>query len=237
MPDVAEPAAAESTAALPDAAGTTLYLVRHGQTEYNRKGIVQGRCIDSVLNATGRQQAAALARRFANVALDAVYASTLRRARQTAEVVAERHPILGRGAVRCDADLEEMSWGCLEGEPTTDAVLDIFDDVKSAWRAGRFERKVEGGESALDVQTRALRAVRRILQAQAGGAVLVVAHGRFLRVLIVSLLDAEYGLKNMHRVAHDNTCVNHLAWDAEGACAARLLNCTAHLERREAQRV
>ena len=220
------PSASEDGIAL-DCAGTTLYLVRHGQTEYNRKRIVQGRRIDSVLNDTGRRQAEALAERFADVPLDALYASTMRRARQTACLIAACHPGL---AVHHDEDLEEMSWGRFEGEPTTDAVLDAFGDIKAEWREGRFDRAVEGGESVLDVQKRALRAVRRILREQPGGTVLVVAHGRFLRVLIASLLEEEYGLKNMHRVEHANTGVNHLSWDDEGVCSARLLNCTAHLE-------
>lgn len=212
----------------PDCAETTLYLVRHGQTEYNRKGIMQGRRIDSVLNATGRKQAEALARRFEDVPLDALYASTMRRARQTVHAIAERHPALD---VHYDEDLEEMSWGHLEGKPATDGVLERCNEIKVAWRDGHFDRAVKGGESVRDVQTRALRAVRRILKTEdAGSTILVVAHGRFLRILIASLLEEEYGLENMHRVEHDNTGVNHLAWDAESVCTARVLNCTAHLD-------
>ena len=210
-----------------DCAGTTLYLVRHGQTEYNRKGIVQGRRIDSVLNATGHRQAEALAQRFRGTSLDALYASPMRRARQTVAAVAALQPGLD---VQYDEDLEEMSWGHLEGEPATGSVLDRFAEIKSAWRQGHFDRAVEGGESVLEVQQRALRATGRILETQAGGAVLVVAHGRFLRVLIASLLEEDYGLQNMHRVKHDNTGVNHLVWDGEGLCSAQRLNCTDHLK-------
>ena len=213
----------------PERAGMTLYLVRHGQTEYNRKGIVQGRRVDSALNGTGRRQAEALAARFADASLDALYTSAMRRARQTARPVAARHPGL---SVHPDEDLEEMSWGRFEGEPPTNDVRDALDDIKTDWRNGRLGRAARGGgESALDVQERALRAMRRIFAEQhAGGTVLVVAHGRFLRVLIASLLPARFGLRAMHRVEHANTGVNHLAYDARGACSARLLNCTAHLD-------
>lgn len=212
----------------PERAGATLYLVRHGQTEYNRKGIVQGRRIDSVLNDTGRRQSEALAERFADAPLDALYTSAMRRARQTARPIAAQHPGL---TMHPDEDLEEMSWGRFEGEPPTDAVRDALRDIKADWRKGHLERSAHGGESALDVQKRALRAVRRIFTEQRpGGTVLVVAHGRFLRVLIASLLPARFGLRDMHRVEHANTGVNHLAYDAGGACSARLLNCTAHLD-------
>lgn len=219
-------AISENGTALRDRAGTTLYLVRHGQTAHNRERIVQGRRIDSTLDATGRRQAEALARRFADAPLDALYASPLRRARQTVRVVAEQHPRLD---VRYDEDLEEISWGCFEGEPTSEAMDGAFGDVRADWRDGHFDRAVEGGESVLDVQKRALRVVRGILDAHAGGTVLAVAHGRFLRILIASLLEEEYGLMNMHRVEHDNTGVNRLTWDADGACTAPLMNCTAHL--------
>lgn len=208
-----------------DDARTTFYLARHGQTEYNRKGIVQGRRIDSVLNATGRRQAEALTERFAEVELDAIYTSTLRRARQTADALAKDHPDV---PVHHLKDLEEMSWGAYEGRPATGAVLEAFEAVKARWRAGDFGAAVDGGESVLQVRRRALRAVRQILDEQAGQAVLVVTHGRFLRVLIASLLNQEYGLEKMHEIEHTNTGVNHLVFREEG-CEAQVLNCTAHL--------
>ena len=204
---------------------TTFYLVRHGQTEYNRKGIVQGRNIDSVLNATGRAQARKLARRLADMPFDAIYSSTMRRAVETADALAEAHPAAPRCALE---DLEEMSWGVYEGQPATDEVLEAFDAVKKKWRAGHFDGAVEGGESVRGVQQRALRALDHIVEQHAGGTVLIVAHGRFLRILIATLLD-DYGLERMHEVKHTNTAVNRLVC-CGGTYTADLLNCTAHLE-------
>ena len=208
---------------------TTFYFIRHGQTEYNRKGIVQGRKIDSVLNATGRTQARRLGRRLADVSFDAIYSSTMRRAVETADALAEAHPETPRCALE---DLEEMSWGAYEGQPATDEVLGVFDAVKKKWRAGDFDCAVEGGESVRDVQQRALRALDHISEKHADGTVLVVAHGRFLRILIATLLD-DYGLERMHEVKHTNTAVNRLVCCC-GTYTADLLNCTAHLERAEA---
>ncbi len=129
MSDGLRPLAAE--------APTTLYLVRHGETEYNRRGIMQGGGIDSTLNATGREQARALARRFASADIDALYASTLRRATQTADILATGHDPLSRTHLRA---LNEMDWGVYEGEapsPERDASVDA---LKSAWREGAYER-------------------------------------------------------------------------------------------------
>ena len=212
-----------------NSADTTFYFVRHGQTEYNRKGIVQGRKIDSVLNATGRAQARKLARRLAGVSFDALYSSTMRRAVETADALAEPHPETPRFALE---DLEEMSWGAYEGQPATDEVLRAFDAIKEKWRAGDFDCAVEGGESVRGVQQRALRALDHIAEKHEGGTVLVVAHGRFLRILIATLLE-DYGLERMHEVKHTNTAVNRLVCCGD-TYTADLLNCTAHLERAEA---
>lgn len=223
--DAIAPAADRSASDRAEAAATTFYFVRHGETEYNRKRIIQGRGVNSTLNETGRAQAERLAERLAAVPFAAIYTSTLDRAEETATILAREHP----GApMRHLEDLEEMSWGAFEGEPTTDDVLARFDAVKADWRGGDFDRAVDGGESARDVQQRALRAVETIMADYAGDTVLVVTHGRFLRVLIASLLD-EYGLRRMHEVKHSNTAVNRVVCRG-GVYEADLLNCTAHLE-------
>lgn len=204
---------------------TTFFFVRHGQTDYNKRRIVQGRRIDSTLNATGRTQAEHLARRFADIELDAIYSSTLRRARETTEAVSAEHPDV---PVHHLEDLEEMSWGIYEGAPSSPKVARVFEEMNARWKCGEFDRPVEGGESILEVQARALRAVDRIREAEAGGRILVVAHGRFLRVLLSTLLE-EYGLHRMHEIHHANTAVNHLVCRG-GRFRAELLNCTAHLD-------
>lgn len=202
---------------------TMLYFVRHGETEYNRKRIVQGGGIDSVLNDTGRHQAAALARRLASTAFDAVYSSPLRRARQTASILAEPHD-----APRHEhAGLAEMAWGVFEGRAPSDDRDDALQAIYAEWQAGVFDRPVEGGESILDVQRRGVDATRHILDAHAGQTVLVVSHGRFLRVLLATLLD-DVGLRRMHELGHDNTCVNRIRY-RDGRFDAEILNCTAHL--------
>jgi len=204
---------------------TQFYFVRHGETEYNRQRIVQGRGIDSVLNPTGEEQAAALADRLASVSFDAIYASSLRRAQQTADILARPH---ADTSMEYLSDLDEMAWGVYEGahpSPDRDAALNA---IKKRWRQGAFHEPIEGGESVLDVQNRALRAVNHILEQEKGRTVLVVTHGRFLRIVLASLLD-EYGLARMHELPHSNTAVNRLV-HREDTFEAELLNCTAHLD-------
>ena len=214
----------DSLRSVPADAPTTLYLVRHGETEYNRRGIMQGGGIDSTLNATGREQAQALARRFASTDFDALYASTLRRARQTADILASDHEPLSRTHLRA---LSEMDWGVYEGEAPSQERDASVDALKSAWREGAYHRGPKGGESIREVQDRARLALRHILAREAGGTALVVTHGRYLRVLLATLLDA-YGLEHMPDLDHSNTCVNEVVYEG-GRARAERLNCTAHL--------
>ena len=204
---------------------TTLYLIRHGETDYNRRRIVQGRRINSQLNETGRRQAEALARRFASVPVEAFYSSTLRRAEETADIVAAQHP--GVPVFRVE-DLEEMSWGIFEGQPATEAWDEAYASMRESWERGDYTPRWEGGESILEVQERGVRAVRQIAQRHPGDTVVVVTHGRFLRVILASLLT-EIGLDRMDELSHGNTCVNQLAFENDRVEAV-LLNCTAHLD-------
>ncbi len=204
---------------------TTLYLVRHGETDYNRHNIVQGRGVDAPLNEQGRRQAKALARRFASMPLEAIYTSPLQRAVATAEAVRLYHPEVPLYRM---ADLAEMDWGHLEGKPYAPPYDAQIRAIYERWRAGAYDYPVPGGESILDVQRRALRALETILTQHEGETVLVITHGRFLRVLLASVLP-EYGLARMDALPHTNTAVNHLVYE-NGRFKALRLNCTAHLE-------
>jgi broad specificity phosphatase PhoE len=138
---------------------TELLLVRHGETDWNAEGKLQGHT-DRPLNDYGRRQARALADRLAGESIDAVYASDLSRARETAEIVGEK---LGL-TVAVDPDLREKNWGNWEGL-TSDERLHI-----------EFE-----GETSEAHRDRTLSAVQRIVERHPGERVVVVTHGGSLR--------------------------------------------------------
>lgn len=203
---------------------TTLYFVRHGETEYNRRRIMQGRKINSSLNKTGREQAEALARRFSDISLDAIYTSALNRTIETAAPISAQR---ADAVVRSLRDLDEMSWGVYEGTPWCDELEAMLDEMHARWDRGEFGYRVEEGESILDVQKRGVAAVEKIVEDHSGETVLIVTHGRFLRVLLSTIL--ELGLERMDEVDHANTGVNILM-HCDGAYSSSLLNCTAHLD-------
>jgi broad specificity phosphatase PhoE len=138
---------------------TTLLLVRHGETDWNAAGRLQGHT-DRPLNAYGRTQAARLADRLAGDGIEAIYASDLARARETAEILGER---LGLPVV-VDPELREKNWGTWEGL-TSDERLAV-----------EFE-----GETTEEHRERVLRAVDRIVERHPGQRVVVVTHGGSLR--------------------------------------------------------
>ncbi len=217
------PPASDAPPAAPD--GTTLYFVRHGETDYNRDDVMQGRGVDMPLNATGRAQAEALAGRLAGVPFDIVFTSPLRRATETTAVLAAPHAPIG---VHTLPDLEEMSWGVYEGTGPSPERRRALRSLKTAWRDGDgFDTPIEGGESILDVQARVLRAMRRIVEHAAGQTALVVTHGRYLRVLLASILHG-HGLHRMHEMHHSNTGLYRVV-STDGVFRADVRNSTAHL--------
>ncbi len=138
----------------------TLLLVRHGETDWNADGRLQGHT-DRPLNDFGRRQARQLADELADEKLEAIYASDLARARETAEIVGERV----RLPVVLDPDLREKDWGTWEG--LTPVERDRVEFV---------------GETTEAHEERILRALRRISERHPGDkCLLVVTHGGSMR--------------------------------------------------------
>lgn len=185
-----------------------LYLIRHGATVPNESQppILQGCGVDSDLSATGREQAAALATRLADVPLAAVFASRLQRAQQTAAAVAEPHGL----TVQTAADIHEISAGSWERQTWPQIMA---DDPRgyARWAAAPDRVAFPGGESYLDVLARAQPVLERLAaEASESRPVAVVAHRVVNRAVCGHLL----GLDSLRwrDVPQDNAAVNVLQW-------------------------
>ena len=154
---------------------TTILLARHGETDWNRDGIWQG-WADPPLNETGRAQARALAEQLRSVPFDAVYSSDLRRAHETAEIVAAPHAV----PVVADAGLREIDIGSWSG--LTRAEIDE--------RFPTGERP--DGETRDQHAARVLDAVERIARANPGRRILLVTHGGTMRALHGHVTDEPF---------------------------------------------
>ena len=156
---------------------TEVVLIRHGETDMNRELRFQGQ-IDVALNATGHEQARRLAARMAGEPADAIYASDLLRARQTAEPVGMQ---LGLPPLP-DAGLREQSFGLVDGL----RVEEIQQRHPGAWEGWqRFEEDfgMPEGETTRQFHARVIDALYRIVANHPGQTLVVVTHGGVLDMI------------------------------------------------------
>lgn len=185
---------------------TTLYLIRHAEAEGNLYRIAQGQC-DSIITDRGYQQIAALAERFRDEPIDAVYSSDLTRTCITAGAIANtKHlPIQKRKDLReiCVGEWEEKTWGEIGIEEAEQ--LGLFTSRPDLWH-------VEGGEDMTAVRDRMMAALRDIGEKNDGKTVAVFSHGCALRLVLGELEG--YDLSELGKTPHgDNTSVSKVVYE------------------------
>jgi broad specificity phosphatase PhoE len=186
----------------------TIYLIRHGETDYNRRGVVQGSGIDAELNALGRAQASAFYSAYQYISFDKIYTSKLQRTVQSVQgfindgIPQEAHE-----------GLNEISWGVREGRTPNSMDNDYYRDLITNWQNGITDLAAEGGESPEDVQARQRPVIDLIVSRPEEKTVLVAMHGRAIRVLMSTLFNTP--LKDMDQYSHSNLGLYLLEYDYE----------------------
>lgn len=201
----------------------TLYMIRHGETDFNHLGIVQGGGVDSDLNEKGRNQGKAFFDAWKHVPFDAVFCSGLKRTAQTLE------PWQSLGyVVEPVPGLNELGWGRIEGLHPTDDVKETFRHTIAQWQEGNETYAIEGGESPAEVWARARPFFDELPQRFPDESrILVCTHGRTMRILLANLLG--YGAHRMDEFLHTNTSLNILKRYESGRYFAEVLNDQRHL--------
>ncbi len=180
-----------------------IYIIRHGQTDFNLKGIVQGSGVDSSLNAIGRKQANAFFEMYRSVPFDKIYVSNLKR---TTESV---HEFISLGIpFEKLIGLNEISWGTNEGQKITPEEDAYYHWMLKQWQSGKTAERIQGGESPEDVVARQRIALAHIMSKTDEKNVLICMHGRALRIILCGLLN--YPLKSMDLFEHQNLCLYQL---------------------------
>jgi 2,3-bisphosphoglycerate-dependent phosphoglycerate mutase len=160
---------------------TEIWLIRHGETDWNRARRLQG-WKDTPLNAHGVNQARHLAERLdrdaRNGAFDALYSSDLQRTMQTAEPIATRLDL----RVRPEPGLRERCYGVLEGV-TMDRMDIEQPEAAAAWKSREPDRALDGGETLRQFHNRIVATVDDIAERHEGGRVLVFTHGGVLDIV------------------------------------------------------
>ena len=199
-----------------------IYLLRHGQTDYNLQGVVQGSGIDAPINATGRAQAQAFFEAYREVQFDQLYHSALIRTRQSIQGFID----LGIPVVSLK-ELNEISWGNYEGTPMTPEEGEYYRMMLHQWQQGNLDYAIAGGESPNSVAERLHRAIQIILNGL-GDTILVCMHGRAMRIFLSLICGTP--LKDMDQYEHGNLCLYVLQQEEKGGFVLGKQNNQEHLK-------
>lgn len=196
-----------------------IYIVRHGETDYNKNGIVQGGTIDSSLNELGREQAEKFWSTYSEVPFEKVYTSTLKRTHESVKNFIEKID-----AWEQFSGLNEISWGDYDGTKIRED--DYYWEVVNEWKSGNVNVRIKGGESPGDVRDRQKPVITQI-QDSKEGLILVCMHGRAMRILLSHFVDGDLGKMDTYK--HHNLGLYVLEMDESGELKIVDRNNTNHL--------
>jgi probable phosphoglycerate mutase len=198
-----------------------LFIIRHGETDNNKQHIIQGRSLDASINELGQLQAQAICDALEPYEVHKIVASALRRTHETAQPLASQRKL----DIHKYPELDEINFGVLEGKVFTE-IKDEVMEVTEKWKGGNVDYAPENGESPRETYARANTKIEEVLESSTEESIVFMIHGRLTRILLSEWLG--YGLKNMHKIEHQNGAINHLTWH-HGKFKAVELNKTDHL--------
>lgn len=199
----------------------TIYITRHGQTDFNLKGIVQGSGVDSSLNDTGRNQGKLLYEKYREVPFQVVLTSALRRTWETISgfiedgIQWEKHP-----------EINEMSWGSHEGKKGTRESIAEYQRIKDGWAFGQIDGRIGGGESAREMGERLQVFIDHLSQREES-LILVCSHGRAMCGLVTLMMGRP--IDRMNELTHSNTGLWRATLQDDGTWSFDLQNDRTHL--------
>lgn len=200
---------------------TRFILVRHGETEWNRKGVFRGRA-DVALNEMGRRQAAAAGRALSGLDIRRIYASPLLRAVETASLIGRRRP---QARVLIEAGLNELDRGVWQGLTRAQAKR-RYPAVYRTWYDHPEKAGFPEGETLRAVQRRAVEAFERIRFSCPQELAVIVSHNVVLRALLCGVLDI--GLDRFQRFDLEPASISELVYE-HGRLKVVRLNDRCHL--------
>lgn len=201
---------------------TTLLLVRHGETEWNKLGKFQG-CTDIELSKNGINQAKNLKEKL-NGDFDYIYSSPLKRAYETARVVAEDTS----KDVTVLKDIREINFGDWEGL-TINQIAEKYPEIFKVWRTDKEEAPFVGGDASIrNAVNRALNCVIEVIKNHKGEKIVIVAHGGIIKATLIGLF--KWDMSMYHKMALGNTCINTITFNDELKPVIVNINDVSHLE-------
>ncbi len=200
----------------------TIYIIRHGETDFNKNGIIQGSGIDSSLNDTGRKQAEQFYKAYHHIPFDNIYTSELKRTQESVASFIET----GK-KIEPVREFNEINWGVFEGLKGTPESRKVYLGIVNDWKSGLLDRAVEGGETPNQMQKRQRLGLQKLMQRQNEQTVLICMHGRAMRSFLCLLTDTP--LQQMDKFKHNNLCLYVLKQQDNDLFKVAEQNCSNHL--------
>ncbi|MGG3805740.1 histidine phosphatase family protein [Metabacillus fastidiosus] len=197
-----------------------LYLVRHGETEWNHIGKIQGH-MNIPLNEIGRHQAKQLANALVNSGISKIYSSDLQRAYETASIIAKELNI--QEVIKCPL-LRERSFGSFEGMELKQLITEI-PDYETNWDI--VDNSII--ESLEALRKRSVSRIMDIVTETEGEKILIVSHGAFINAFLYDITNGQQG-PGITEIP--NTSYSILLYDNESGWKIQFLNNNAHLSQR-----
>ncbi len=180
--------------------------MRHGETDYNLRHIVQGSGVDSDLNKKGLLQCKAFYDAYKHIAFDKIYTSKLKRTHQTVQSFIEQNLPWEQ-----HIGLNEISWGEREGK-VPDYLDNIqFSEITKQWHQGQTHISFKGGESPNEVAARQNDFLAKMIANNQEKTILIAMHGRALKIFLANVLDQN--LSKMDQYDHTNLCLYLLEYN------------------------
>ena len=196
-----------------------IYILRHAETEYNSKGIIQGSEVDSNINTTGILQSDKFYNKYKDIEFDKVFVSNLKRTYQTVKNFIEINNIPFEKL----KEFNEISWGVNQGK--NDDLKD-YKKLIDTWLDGELDNKFDRGESPNEMVIRLVEGFKYIISHNLE-RVLLCIHGRALRILLSKVLDKD--LTKMDKYPHSNTGLYVMEYIDEDNVRIKKSNLRDHL--------
>lgn len=198
-----------------------LYLVRHGESEWNILKKIQGQR-DTLLTKKGIKQAEKIANRLSNEKIDNIYSSDLKRAFKTAEVIGNKLKL----KVNSDKNFREINFGSWEGITKKDLIERHYEKYL-LWMKEPHKLKLEDAETLSDLQKRTMEGINRISELNPNKNILVVSHSAAIKTIIIELLEMD--ISYFSKMSLDNVSLSIIEF-RDYNNVLKLFNDTCHLK-------
>jgi broad specificity phosphatase PhoE len=156
-----------------------LFIIRHGETDYNKTGKTAGQLFDHPLNIKGIEQAESISKNLPSE-IDAIFSSPLKRAKQTAEIINKNYNL----KIELRDELMERNYGSLSGKTWEDMAKESgIPNLKEIDYTQKYDYHQFGGESINDVKSRLLNFIEHLENNYKDKKVIIVTHGGILKIM------------------------------------------------------